>query len=171
MEYKKFTGKDVNEAIVNACNTLGITSSDLEYKILSEGKQSFLSKEPAIVEVRKKQLNIQNVKNIEDGNLAEGDIIKHYCDKCDKNVLMKIMITPSGVVGMCSKCRGYKTLKKNENYTTETSIRNIPKCPTCQSTNIKRVSGTSKVVSVAVWGLLSQKVKKQFHCNNCGYEW
>ena len=84
---------------------------------------------------------------------------------------MKIMITPSGVVGMCSKCRGYKTLKKNENYTTETSIRNIPKCPTCQSTNIKRVSGTSKVVSVAVWGLLSQKVKKQFHCNNCGYEW
>ena len=78
MEYKKFTGKDVNEAIVNACNTLGITSSDLEYKILSEGKQSFLSKEPAIVEVRKKQLNIQNVKNIEDGNLADGDVIKMY---------------------------------------------------------------------------------------------
>lgn len=49
--------------------------------------------------------------------------------------------------------------------------QNIPKCPTCQSTNIKRVSGTSKAVSVAMFGLLSQKVKKQFHCNNCGYEW
>lgn len=48
---------------------------------------------------------------------------------------------------------------------------NIPKCPTCGSANIKRVSGTSKAVSVAMFGLLSQKVKKQFHCNNCGYEW
>ncbi len=48
---------------------------------------------------------------------------------------------------------------------------NIPKCPTCGSSNIKRVSGTSKAVSVAMFGLLSQKVKKQFHCNNCGYEW
>lgn len=48
---------------------------------------------------------------------------------------------------------------------------NIPTCPTCHSTNIKRVSGTSKAISVVMFGLLSQKVKKQFHCNNCGYEW
>lgn len=48
---------------------------------------------------------------------------------------------------------------------------NIPKCPTCGSSNIKKISGTSKAVSVAMFGLLSQKVKKQFHCNNCGYEW
>ena len=46
-----------------------------------------------------------------------------------------------------------------------------PQCPTCSSTNIKKISGKSKVVSVAMFGLLSQKVKKQFHCNNCGYEW
>lgn len=48
---------------------------------------------------------------------------------------------------------------------------NVPKCPTCKSTNIKRVSGTSKAISVAMFGFLSQKVKKQFHCDNCGYEW
>lgn len=48
---------------------------------------------------------------------------------------------------------------------------NTPKCPTCSSTNIKKISGTSKVVSVAMFGFLSQKVKKTFHCNNCGYEW
>ena len=47
----------------------------------------------------------------------------------------------------------------------------VPKCPTCSSTNIKKVSGTSKAVSVAMFGLLSQKVKKKFHCNNWGYEW
>ena len=52
-----------------------------------------------------------------------------------------------------------------------TQLQNKPKCPTCSSTNIKKVSGTSKAFSVAMFGLLSQKVKKTFHCNNCGYEW
>ena len=48
---------------------------------------------------------------------------------------------------------------------------NKPKCPTCNSTNLKKISTTSKVVSVAMWGLLSQKAKKTWHCNSCGYEW
>ncbi|MCM1100150.1 MAG: SEC-C domain-containing protein [Clostridium sp.] len=48
---------------------------------------------------------------------------------------------------------------------------NQPKCPTCNSTNIKKISGLSKAGSVALFGILSQKVKHQFKCNNCGYEW
>lgn len=52
-----------------------------------------------------------------------------------------------------------------------TQNNNKPKCPTCNSTNLKRVSTTSKVVSVAMWGLFSQKAKKTWHCNSCGYEW
>ena len=48
---------------------------------------------------------------------------------------------------------------------------NTPKCPTCNSTDIKKITGTSKAVSVAMWGLLSRKVHKQWHCNNCGSEW
>ena len=46
-----------------------------------------------------------------------------------------------------------------------------PKCPTCSSTNITRISTTSKVVNVAMFGLLGQKRKHQFKCKNCGYEW
>lgn len=53
----------------------------------------------------------------------------------------------------------------------EIELENIPKCPTCSSTNIKKISATSKVASVAVWGLLSRKVHKQWHCNVCGSEW
>ena len=45
---------------------------------------------------------------------------------------------------------------------------NKPKCPTCNSTNIKKISGLSKAGSVAMFGIFSQKVKKQWHCNNCG---
>lgn len=48
---------------------------------------------------------------------------------------------------------------------------NVPKCPTCGSTRIKKVSAASKAGSVFMFGLLSQKVKKTWHCENCGYEW
>ena len=46
-----------------------------------------------------------------------------------------------------------------------------PKCPTCGSTNLSKVSTMSKAGSVFMFGLLSQKVKKTWHCDNCGYEW
>lgn len=49
--------------------------------------------------------------------------------------------------------------------------QNKPKCPTCNSTNLKKVSTTSKVVNTAVFGLFGTKRHKTFHCNNCGYEW
>lgn len=51
------------------------------------------------------------------------------------------------------------------------NIDNTPKCPTCNSTDIKKISTTSKVTNIAMFGLLGNKRKKTFHCNNCGYEW
>lgn len=48
---------------------------------------------------------------------------------------------------------------------------NIPKCPTCNSIKIRKISATSKVASVAMWGVLSRKVHKQWHCDTCGSEW
>ncbi len=52
-----------------------------------------------------------------------------------------------------------------------TPNENVPKCPTCKSTNIKKISSLSKAGSVAMWGIFSRKVHKQWHCNNCGSEW
>ena len=47
---------------------------------------------------------------------------------------------------------------------------NIPKCPTCGSTKLSKISTASKAGSVFLFGLLSQKVKKTWHCDNCKYE-
>lgn len=49
--------------------------------------------------------------------------------------------------------------------------QSLPHCPTCNSTNVKKISAGAKAVSVGLFGIFSQKVKRQFHCNNCGYEW
>ena len=46
-----------------------------------------------------------------------------------------------------------------------------PRCPTCGSPNIHKVSTTAKLVDAAVWGLLARKPRVQFHCDDCGYEW
>lgn len=50
-------------------------------------------------------------------------------------------------------------------------INSKPKCPTCQSTNIKKISTTSKVMGAIGFGLLSKTAKSQFECKNCGYKW
>lgn len=57
-----------------------------------------------------------------------------------------------------------------QKYTTQIPF-NIPHCPTCNSTNIKRISTTAKVTNIAMFGLLGNKRKKTFYCNNCRYEW
>lgn len=48
---------------------------------------------------------------------------------------------------------------------------NPPKCPTCQSTNIEKISLTKKAVGGALFGLFSSNVRKTFFCKDCGYKW
>lgn len=48
---------------------------------------------------------------------------------------------------------------------------NQPKCPTCQSTNVKKIGTGERVVSVAMMGVFSKKINKSFKCNSCGYTW
>lgn len=46
-----------------------------------------------------------------------------------------------------------------------------PKCPYCQSTNIKKISTINRMVSTGLFGLASSKIGKTHKCNNCGTTW
>lgn len=48
---------------------------------------------------------------------------------------------------------------------------NIPHCPTCDSTNIEKISLTKKAAGAFGFGLFSKTAKSQFHCKDCGYKW
>ncbi len=51
-------------------------------------------------------------------------------------------------------------------------LQNVPTCPICRSTNLKKISGLSKVGSIAVWGVFAAgRTSKTWHCNHCGSEW
>ena len=48
---------------------------------------------------------------------------------------------------------------------------NVPKCPTCGSTNIQKISGLERGASVMGIGIFSKKINKSFKCKSCGYTW
>lgn len=59
----------------------------------------------------------------------------------------------------------------NGNTSQQLPQTNKPKCPTCQSTNIKKISVTKKVTHGLMFGILSKTAFSQFECCNCGYKW
>lgn len=57
-----------------------------------------------------------------------------------------------------------QSLKQIKNDTT-------PKCPTCGSTNIRKISATKKLGGALGFGIFSKTVRSQFECLNCKYKW
>ena len=55
--------------------------------------------------------------------------------------------------------------------TTPTKQTNVPKCLTCGSTNIKKISATKRYVSTGLFGLASSDLGHTQQCNDCGYKW
>ena len=47
----------------------------------------------------------------------------------------------------------------------------VPKCPTCKSNSIQKMSGVERGASIYTFGIFSKKINKTFKCQNCGYTW
>lgn len=59
------------------------------------------------------------------------------------------------------KCPYCKTVLQND----------VPKCPTCGSTNVNKISNTKKAVGFLTVGVFSSNLGKTMECKNCGYKW
>jgi predicted RNA-binding Zn-ribbon protein involved in translation (DUF1610 family) len=68
------------------------------------------------------------------------------------------------------KYKSYVSISSPISQPTPTS-QNIPKCPTCGSTNVERISTAQKAFGFALVGLFSSNLGKTMHCKNCGYKW
>lgn len=51
------------------------------------------------------------------------------------------------------------------------SQQSVPRCPTCGSTNIRKISGTKRWVGTGMFGLASSDLGKTMQCGSCGYKW
>ena len=108
---------------------------------------------------------------IENNNYIQAtNIIKDYL-KCDDNTAKII-------------CMDFKTKVFDDLYISDLSpqeqaynnavaqeLLNKPKCPTCNSTNITKISGTKRFVTTGLFGLASSNVGKTMECKNRGYKW
>ena len=63
------------------------------------------------------------------------------------------------------------TLKQQEQVKESKREENEPKCPTCGSTDLEKISFGKKAVGGALFGIFSSNVRKSMHCKNCGYKW
>lgn len=121
---------------------------------------------------------------------CEPQSIQLICEKCGEYIVVNydneyisraqseycVITDGSKIICKCgNRCQnGLIEPKKNQKlvYTQQTSpILNKPKCPTCNSTNVKKISTMSKVTGATMFGLFSKTARSQFQCNNCGYKW
>lgn len=106
----------------------------------------------------------------------------YECPKCQ----IRKQYDVNAKVDFTCKCCGRKmkyitTIRKNstqpykkENYYSSINDNvssHQPKCPTCGSTNIQKISGTKRWLSTGLFGLASSDIGKSMVCKSCGCKW
>lgn len=122
------------------------------------------------------------------------DKIGKTCQICDKDTLIETNITEDELhdIGEYSNynpnfLKAMRELKEKDIIEYELKMSqfrsqveqknkvieeaNQPKCPTCGSTNIKKISAVSKAGGMFMFGIFSKTAKSQFQCEDCGYKW
>lgn len=61
--------------------------------------------------------------------------------------------------------------RANERARRQQQTQNMPKCPTCGSTNIQKISAPRKAAGAIGFGLFSKTACSQFECLDCKYKW
>jgi len=105
-----------------------------------------------------------------------------YCEECGKSnsldldevaeiVEEKYVIVKDGISLKCKDCgkihEGNKILYKPKSR----PVTYIPRCPICQSSNLKKISAGSKALAaITVGSYAIPYVAKTFECKNCGYK-
>ena len=69
------------------------------------------------------------------------------------------------------KDREEKEGRERLNLPSSYTPKNTPKCPTCGSTNIEKISTTKKAVGFVAVGIFSSNFGKTMRCKQCGYKW
>lgn len=70
------------------------------------------------------------------------------------------------------KISQFKTqVQQQESIKKQQSEQSKVHCPYCNSTNVKKISGTERVAGAVAFGLFSKTARSQFKCENCGYMW
>ena len=85
----------------------------------------------------------------------------------------KYVVLKEGVTITCPECSRSQPLDERYLPLENQHFGNlhIPTCPTCGSTNVSKISTTSKAIGFATVGVFSSNFGKTYKCDNCSYKW
>lgn len=89
------------------------------------------------------------------------------CEKCSRSYA-------DSMIPNTSKCSCGGDLVSHKSYKdAHLAQQETPRCPTCGSKKIRRISSTEKVTNAMLLGFFGNKRKMQFECLNdtCKYRW
>lgn len=128
-------------------------------------------------QIKERQIQLENERKKEQQKIAEEQRIANTkCHECGQVI---------GSVDICPYCGfsmvDYKTKEKqaerrqanlqhvNQNSISTSTYKtsNRVTCPYCRSTNVKKISASSRAASTIAFGIMSKKIGKQWHCNSC----
>lgn len=69
------------------------------------------------------------------------------------------------------KSEEYKKFSEEKAKLREEKEKYIPKCPTCGSPAVKKITGSKRWLTTGLFGLGSSNLGKTMECKNCGYKW
>lgn len=87
-----------------------------------------------------------------------------YCLECGGR--LKLLFNEDCDTELAEKRKNEKPYDPTKDPKSPYYIAKI-ECPYCHSMNTKKISNIAKAGSVAMFGIFSQKVKHQWHCNSC----
>lgn len=101
---------------------------------------------------------------------------KKLCEKCGFDLLMYKQTYKKiyeAKIRELEKSETAREQPKIEYKTVEVQANTVhkPRCPYCNSENLTRITSFDKAVNIAMFGILGNKRKYQWHCNNCKTNW
>lgn len=105
-----------------------------------------------------------------------------YCDDCGRSNLLTLdkvaeIVEEEYVMvkdGVSLNCKGCGKVHEGNKITYKPKSRpvvNLPRCPICQSANLKKITAGSKALAaITVGSFAIPYVAKTFECKNCGYK-
>ncbi len=155
---------------IQFCSNCDKTGSNQMYKLVGNDKKDFQKGfiYPFEIEGNDKSICPYCNNKLVDTLITENEfnLIEDVSDSDRQFLEAMIELKKNDPIEYQLKMSQFKAnLKQQESSKVEED--NKVHCPYCNSTNVNKISGLSKAGSIAMFGIFSRKVHKQWHCNDC----
>ena len=101
---------------------------------------------------------------------------KNVCEKCGFDLLLYKQVYKKIYDDKIRELNKSEMIKEQpqieyKKVNIQSNTVHKPRCPYCNSENLTRITSLDKAVNIAMFGILGNKRKYQWHCNNCKTDW